>query len=64
MPFVKVPGFAGKVYVPDENPENLKKHSCRDCYACQTCSDDRCEVCRGDKPCGKEKLQRKERHKR
>lgn len=45
MPFVTVTGLKGKVYVPQESPESPKKHPCKDCFACQHCSDDRCRVC-------------------
>jgi hypothetical protein len=46
MPFVKMPGVTGKVYVPEKPPEKMKKHECRDCFSCQMCSDDRCTLCR------------------
>jgi hypothetical protein len=46
MPFVKMPGVTGKVYVPEAVPGQPRKHPCRDCFACQQCSDDRCTVCR------------------
>lgn len=46
MPFVKMPGVTGKVYVPDMLPGQPQKHPCPDCFACQQCSDDRCTVCR------------------
>jgi hypothetical protein len=46
MPFVKMPGVTGQVYVPEEISGNRRKHPCPDCFACQQCSDDRCNVCR------------------
>ena len=46
MPFVRMPGVTGKVYVPEVLPGQQKKHPCPDCFACQHCSDDRCTVCR------------------
>jgi hypothetical protein len=49
MPFVTVPGLKGKIYVPQERRESAQKHPCKDCYACQQCSDDRCRVCRQSK---------------
>jgi len=55
MSFVAVPGLKGKVYVPDEPRPGLKKHRCRDCFSCQQCSDDRCRVCRGVRPCNRSK---------
>jgi hypothetical protein len=45
MPFESVPGLKGKVYVPAESREGSKKYPCKDCFACQQCSDDRCGVC-------------------
>jgi len=50
MPFVKVPGVTGKVYVPEASAGQTKKHPCPDCFACQQCSDDRCNVCRTIEP--------------
>ncbi|MCP4370882.1 MAG: hypothetical protein GY797_22630 [Deltaproteobacteria bacterium] len=49
MKFTKVPGLEGKIYVPEKQSENIKKHPCKDCYFCQLCSDDRCRVCLGPK---------------
>ncbi len=49
MPFVKVPGLAGTLYVPEKLDNCLKKHPCHDCYSCEHCSDDRCRVCRDPK---------------
>jgi len=48
MPFVKMPGVIGKVYVPEPIPGQAQKHPCPDCFACQQCSDDRCTVCRSE----------------
>ena len=50
MPFVKVPGLPGKVYVPEKKRNCPKKHPCRDCFSCDVCSDDRCRVCRQKTP--------------
>lgn len=53
MPFVDAQGLPGKVYVP-ENAENTeKKHSCPECYCCQFCDDNRCEICLKQQFCGK-----------
>lgn len=46
MPFTRVPGLIGKVFVPEKPTGACRKHDCPDCYACQMCSDDRCAVCR------------------
>jgi hypothetical protein len=48
MPFVRMPGVTGKVYVPELLPGQPQKHPCPDCFACQHCSDDRCAVCRSE----------------
>lgn len=40
-------GIEGKVYIPETEPCELKKHPCKDCFSCQRCSDDRCRLCRG-----------------
>ena len=57
MPFETIAGFPGKVYVPEEQPADHKKHHCKDCHNCQMCSDDRCQVCRGiDSPKGKARI--------
>ena len=47
MPFVKMPGLKGKVYVPEQPPDTPKKHPCPDCFSCQMCTDSRCRVCLG-----------------
>ena len=52
MPFVKMPGVTGKVYVPEPIPGQVQKHPCPDCFACQQCSDDRCTVCRAEASAG------------
>jgi hypothetical protein len=59
MAFVTIPGFKGKLYVPEETPGSLKKHPCKDCYACQICSDDRCNLCLIQKSCGGRKCLKK-----
>jgi len=50
VPFIKVPGVSGKVYVPESCSAASKKHPCGDCFGCQRCSDDRCNLCRGADP--------------
>ncbi|HOO39413.1 MAG TPA: hypothetical protein PLV78_13925 [Deltaproteobacteria bacterium] len=50
MAFVRMKGVKGLVYVPEEN-SGLKKHPCKDCYACQMCSDSRCMLCLKEEPC-------------
>ncbi len=46
MPFVRIPGLNGKLYVPEDVPTRARKHPCPDCHACQRCSDERCHLCR------------------
>jgi hypothetical protein len=55
MAFVEIPGFKGKVYVPEEIAGSHKKHPCKDCYSCQMCSDDRCNLCLKQKTCCRKK---------
>ncbi|MGV7931323.1 MAG: hypothetical protein AB2L13_20865 [Spirochaetota bacterium] len=45
MPFIRIDGFTGLVYVPDFKDAPLKKHDCADCAACLHCSDDKCALC-------------------
>jgi hypothetical protein len=62
MAWVKAPGLTGKVYVPDEKLQESKKHPCKDCFACQMCSDDRCSLCRKDEPCSLKRKNRGNHH--
>lgn len=55
MAFITIPGFEGAVYKPDLNPANERKHNCKDCFSCQMCSDDRCDVCINRHTCDKKK---------
>jgi hypothetical protein len=48
VPFIKVPGLGGKIYVPEPCSAASKKHPCQDCFECQQCSDDRCSLCRSE----------------
>lgn len=50
MPFIRIQGLDGNVFVPECCSLDSKKHPCRDCFNCQHCSDDRCRLCRC-KPC-------------
>lgn len=50
MAFERMKGVAGLVFVP-ENTGKAKKHPCKDCYACQMCSDNRCLLCLKEHPC-------------
>jgi hypothetical protein len=45
MSFIPITGFPGKLYVPEHDPNLLKKHPCPDCFFCQMCNDTRCCVC-------------------
>jgi hypothetical protein len=44
MGWETVPGWAGKVYVPQAAAQD-KKNRCADCFVCQQCGDERCAVC-------------------
>jgi hypothetical protein len=46
MPFVRIKGMKGKLYIPEGREGCCKKHPCQDCFACEQCSDDRCRLCR------------------
>lgn len=45
MAWCSIPDVTGKVFVPD-TAANDGKHPCKDCFACQNCSQERCRVCR------------------
>jgi hypothetical protein len=53
MGFIWMKGIEGLVYVP-EDTGSAKKHPCRDCFRCQWCSDNRCELCLRAQVRGKE----------
>jgi hypothetical protein len=46
MPWIKMPGLDGRVYVPPEAVDASHKNDCPDCFHCQLCSADRCRLCR------------------
>jgi hypothetical protein len=45
MGWIRYPELKGKVFVPQAAPDEEKKHPCPDCFACQMCSDERCQAC-------------------
>ncbi|MCL7487137.1 MAG: hypothetical protein M8357_03040 [Desulfobulbaceae bacterium] len=47
MPFRKLPGNRGQIYVPECN-RCEKKNPCPDCFNCQWCGNERCRLCRPD----------------
>ncbi|MGD8540845.1 MAG: hypothetical protein PVI39_01035 [Desulfobacteraceae bacterium] len=51
MPFIKMPGLPGKVYIPKPSAARRQKHPCPDCFACQKCPESRCRVCRCGEGC-------------
>lgn len=55
MAFIRMKGVEGLVYVPEDDG-SPKKHPCKDCYFCQWCSDNRCDLCLKSKTC-KKKIQ-------
>lgn len=44
MGFIRMEGVQGLVYVPEPDGK-AKKHPCEDCFSCQMCSDNRCDLC-------------------
>jgi L-ascorbate metabolism protein UlaG (beta-lactamase superfamily) len=58
MPYVKIPGFKGKLYIPEEN-KCVKKHDCKDCNSCQMCSNSKCSLCLKNKAGSKKILKRR-----
>ncbi len=48
MAWVKFPGLAGNVYVPEDIGQAQKKYPCKTCFTCQWCDENRCQVCRND----------------
>ena len=44
MPYKRLKGIKGLVYVPEQNGSD-RKHQCKDCFCCQWCSDNRCGLC-------------------
>ena len=51
MGFKPASGIKGRVFIPEETPRARKKHDCPDCYRCQQCGDDRCQLCRSAGEC-------------
>lgn len=49
MPYIRLPGVTGKIYVPESDPHAKKKHPCDDCFECGWCNDSKCEVCLREK---------------
>ena len=68
MAFIRMNGIEGLVYDPEDTGA-VKKHACADCYRCQWCSDNRCELClqgksHGRKSPGPESIPLRSLHKR
>ncbi len=55
MAFITIPGFEGAVYKPDVTRDTERKYNCNDCFACQMCSDERCDACINRNTCDKKK---------
>ena len=51
MPFIVIPGIKGKLYIPEEAPESMRKHACHDCAVCTLCNDEKCAMCRDQRCC-------------
>ncbi len=61
MPFIRIPGFPGKLYIPERQESGARKHDCPDCSRCQMCSDTRCSLCRKERPEGTRRFHDEER---
>jgi len=59
MAYRRIKGIPGLVFVPDSS-KSEKKHSCKDCFFCQWCSDSRCDTCLNNKKCQKRKKNKKQ----
>lgn len=51
MPFIGITGIQGKLYIPEEFPESMRKHLCQDCAVCMLCNDEKCAMCRDQQCC-------------
>ena len=49
MGFRPAPNIKGLIFIPDEGPPHRKKHTCPDCFECQMCGEERCQVCRSER---------------
>jgi hypothetical protein len=49
MPFVSSELIQGKIFVPEKRLDPGQKHPCKDCFSCQRCGDDRCQLCLREK---------------
>jgi hypothetical protein len=46
MAWTRSSGLPGKIFIPDEENRAPQKHHCQNCYSCQWCEENRCNVCR------------------
>lgn len=58
MPYKRLKGVKGLVYVPEHDGGDAK-HNCKDCFCCQWCSDSRCELCLKGRQCKKSNKKKK-----
>ena len=58
MPFIGIVGIKGKLYIPEEAPESMRKHTCRDCAVCMLCNDEKCAMCRDQQCCDEKAITR------
>ncbi len=42
MPYERMPGIVGLIYVPPKADNESKKYPCPDCFVCQWCGNSRC----------------------
>jgi hypothetical protein len=53
MPFIELDSIPGLIWIPEEIKN--KKHNCKDCFSCQMCSNERCDLCLKKSQCKNEK---------
>ena len=51
MPFIRIDGIEGKLFVPGDEAEAVKKNRCKDCHFCQFCNDEKCSACIKNRCC-------------
>ena len=51
MGFKPASNIQGRIFIPEEEDVDARKHACPDCFKCQMCGEERCQVCRHAGPC-------------
>lgn len=61
MPWTRVRGIEGLVYMPARSGAGARKRKCPDCYSCQNCGRTRCDRCELRGRCRKARARHKAR---